>query len=105
MPTRMALVILVALLAVVCAPSTHAPSATVYVIDLVILDQDGFPIAGVAIFDDLGGVHVAVSGGLRLTVSGPVFLSAYKPGFAPSRRELFTPGWREIVLLPMGRVN
>jgi hypothetical protein len=74
------------------------------VIELIVIDGQGWPLPHVAIWVE-GEVLALETGGMALTVSGPVWVVASKPGYATSQPTLLLPGHREITLHALARVN
>jgi hypothetical protein len=96
--------VLASLIAACAVSQTAVPPTAIGVIELFIINEQGWPLDEVAIFVE-GEVIAVPSGGIELTVSRPVWVVAYRPGYAPSLPKLMLPGHREIVLLKMGRVD
>jgi hypothetical protein len=96
--------VLASLIAACTIAQNSAPVTAIGVIELFIIDEQGWPLNEVAIFVE-GEAMAVPTGGIALTVSGPVWIVAFRPGFAPSQPTLMLPGHREIVLYKSGRVN
>jgi hypothetical protein len=87
-----------------CTIAKQALPNAIGVIELIVTDEQGWPLPHVAIWVE-GEVFALETGGMALTVSGPVWVVASKPGYATSQPTLLLPGHREITLHALARVN
>jgi hypothetical protein len=95
--------VLASLIAACTIAKQTLPNA-IGVIELIVIDAQGWPLPHVAIWVE-GEVLALETGGMALTVSGPVWVVASKPGYATSQPTLLLPGHREITLHALARVN